>query len=446
MAKNKNSSYSNNPNSQNNATLYKGIKLLKEQNYSTSNTDLPQWTDEGLPLKPGDTFPTADMQRRANINRTMEGLVSGDLEESLQNFIFTWPDLDPTVNKRIATIVASLPLFGIVPDTWELLLHSCLLGVRVNGVDRPDVWHVIDKQLKTLITKKFTSCDKLTGIFLNDNVPDLKFYTDKNIMLSRSDKDEVIYSLTNIYTPDQKNGQQYLEVVSWLPDKTVVRDVFKYANGKVGDRVQDTELVETKAAVHFERNGAGSSTYGQPLLGGCIPASLGTIRAFSTLALLIEKKREVIRIVPDSQIQQDQYTGISAYVGGGTVAYQDNNAELAAHNHDVQFAVPELNMKEAMDTLEAMLKQLSVASGLSGVILGYQAISGNLAAQAIKQSSASTIIRAEGYLRDIKTELKHTIKEMLRIIGEEVHTTDIEILSVKPSAYIDELMGANIEQ
>lgn len=439
----KKSQYNTNPNCFNNASRYKGIELIKEQNYSTSNTDLPMWTEDGIPLKPGDTFPTTDMRRRANINASMEAAVSGDLEDILSNDIYTWPDLDPLTNRRNASIVAALPLFGTSADTWELFLHSMLKGVRVKGEDRPDIWHAVDKHLKTIITKKFTSCDKLTAIFANNDLPELKFYTDKNIMLSRTDKDEVVYSLTNIYTPDEKNGQQFLEVVSWLPNNKVVRDKFQYANGTVGNRVEETTVLDTKAAVHFERNGAGSGTYGQPLLGGCIAASRGTIRAFSTLALLIEKRREVIRIIPKSQVRTNVYTGVATYNTGGTFAYDDTNPELAAHNHDVQFAVPELHMQEVIDTLDAMLKQLSMASGLSGVILGYQTISGNLAAQAIKQSSASTIIRAEGYLRDLKYELKHTIKEMLRIMGEEVHTTDIDIVSISPATYIDELMGTS---
>lgn len=444
MAKKK-KQYSSNPNSQNNSSLYNGIKLLKEYNFSTSDVDLPLWDDkEGLPIHEGDTFPTMEMQRRANINRTMDALISGDLAESLQNFIYTWPDLDPITNRRTSAIVASLPLFNTVMRTWELLLHSCLQGVEVKGENRPELWKAIDKVLSNIITNKFSCCDRLLTVYADGKRPIVKIYSDKNIYLCRNKNDEMIYCLTNVFSPADNEEEQYLEVISFMPDNTCLRDVYQYSRGKVGQHIVVGEAVDTQADVHFEKNGAGNGNYGQPILGGLIPATLGTIRAFSLLTLLCEKKREVIRIVPDSQIQTDQYTGASVYVQGGTVAYADNNAEIAAHNHDVQFIVPEMQIKEALDILDKMLQQLSIYSGLSGVILGYQTIGGNMSGQAIAESCLSTIINATGYLRDLKTELTHVVKEMLRITGEEVSSSDIKIIATKPSEALTDMLGINV--
>lgn len=432
--------HSNNNNAQNNSTMYNGIKLLRETNYSTSDTDIPMWTEEdGLPIKQGDTFPTADMQRRANINRTMDALISGDLADALQNYVYTWPDMDPVTNRRVASIVASLPLFNTTMRTWELLLHSCLRGVKIKGEERPLLWNSVDKVLTDVITNKFTCCDRLLTIYADGQKPVIKVYADKNIFLCRDKQDNRIYSLTNIYKDDTE--QSYLEVISFMSDDTCIRNVFEYGQGKVGRPVVENELVETRADVHYEKNGAGSGAYGQPILGGTIAASLGAIRAFSTLTLLVEKKREVVRVVPDSSVQTDEYTGVSAYVGGGTVAYKDNNPDTTANNHDVKFVTPDLNIKEAMDALDKMLQQLSVYSGLSGVILGYQTIGGNASGQAIAESCLSTMINATGYLRDLKAELTHVIKEMLRITGEEVHTSDIQIITSNPSQALIEMLN-----
>lgn len=433
--------HSYNPNQQNNASKYNGITLLKETNFSTTDTDLPLWDEEdGLPIKPGDTFPTQDMQRRANINKTMDALVSGDLGDCLADFIYTWPDLDPITNKRVATIVASLPIFNEVVRDWELLLHQCFKGVKVKGEDRPLLWKAVDKKLTSIIENKFICCDRMTAVFANDNIPVLKLYDDKNILICRDKEDKRIYSLTNIFTNEEGS---FLEVISFISADKCLRNVFKYSAGKVSTQVVKDEVVETKAAVYYQKNGAGRGEYGQPILGGITAAALGAVRAFSTLALLVEKKREVVRVVPDAAIVTDQFSGMSAYIGGGTVGYDDKNTDAMANNHDVQFATPNLLLKEAIDTLEEMLKQVSIYSNLSGIILGYQTIGGNASGQAIAESCLPTMIAATGYIRDLKVELTRIIKRMLIIMGEDVKSDDIELIVSNPSETLVELLNLN---
>lgn len=432
-----------NPNSQNNESLFNGIKLLKEQNFSTSNTDVPLWQDD-LPLKEGDTFPARDMQRRANINKTMDALISGDLADTLQNFIYTWPDLDPTTNRKVSRIVASLPLFTTVVNTWELLLHHCIAGVQVRGEENHALWKLLNDKIDDIIINKFCACDRLVVSYANDTEAVTKIYSDKNIYLTRNDKDELILSLTNIYTDE--DNKSYLEVITFLDDGCL-RNVFEYGSSRVGRRVVINEHVDSRASAHFEKNGNTRTTYGQPLIGGLLPSVLGAVRAFSLVTLLTEKKREVIRVVPESQIQVDEFTGASAYVGGGTVAYNENNPDTSEHNHDVTFVTPSLAINEALDILEKMLRQVSMYSGLSGVILGYQEISGNLAARAIAQSSLSTIINATGYIDELTKELKLIAANTLRIAGDtEITEDDITIVTIAPARILATLIGDDNEQ
>lgn len=438
MTKHSNSSNNYNPNSQNNDSLFNGIKLLKEQNFSTSNTDIPLWQDD-IPLKEGDTFPTKGMQRRANINKTMDALISGDLAETLQNYIYTWPDLDPTTNRKVSRIVASLPLFATIVNTWELLLHHCIVGIQIRGEDNAALWKLLNDKIDDIIVNKFCACDRLVVSYANDAEAVTKIYSDKNIYLARNEKDELILSLTNIYT--DADNKQYLEVITFL-DGYCLRNVFEYGSSRIGRRIVENEHVESRAAAHFEKNGNTRTTYGQPLIGGLLPSVLGAVRAFSLVTLLTEKKREVIRVVPESQIQVDEYTGASAYVGGGTVAYNENNPDTSQNNHDVSFVTPALAMNEALDTLEKMLKQVSMYSGLSGVILGYQEISGNLAARAITQSSLSTIINATGYIDELVDELKIIAVNTLRIAGDaEITEDDIKIVTIQPARILATLIG-----
>lgn len=429
---------------------YNGINIVREENFSTS-PDLPVWTEEeGLPIFTGQKFPTEDMLLRADINRTMQTLISGDLQKTMQKFIFTFPDLDPIINQKIATITASLPLFAQIMAIWRELLHTCFKGVRIAGKDRPELWHYIDKDLDTLIENKFTCCDRLVTVIKSEGSPKMEIYDDKNIFISRTENNEYVYSLTNIY--EDNEGKTFLEVMSFTPDNLCIRTLFAYNAGVVGDKLEE-EVVDVKSDVYFSKNGAGNDVYGQPILGGCISAVCGVIRAFSTIANMVEHSREFLRITPQSALATDRVTGMTYNEANGTKVYDDTSTEAAKINHDYKYIAPELAIDRMATAMKNMVQMLQCSSGLSTTVLGFtDVLNSNTSGRAIIASSASTLILASGYVRDIKRELTYTVKNILNVIGENyvvdetgnvraLTSRDIDIVTQEPYKTMASILG-----
>lgn len=409
-------------------TFY-GITLLKEEDFAAFSTELKLW-NKGIPLRPGDKFPSDEQQRRADIDLTMNTLVSNELGKVLSQFITTWPDLEPITNRKTANIVAQLPIFDIITKTWKLLLKSCFKGVEVDKVERKDLFNAIWPILDDIIVNQFTCCDRVTSVYKKGANAFTKVYSDKNIILFRTKDSNTVITISNLSVDENDHDQ--VEFISYLPDSTIVRNVFEYGAGKLGRHLVKNERVEADNAVVFAKNGSSQTAYGYPELAGSLSAALGVIRAFAVLTQLTEKKKELLRVVPDSMVRKDPYTGASAFVSGGTVAYDTANPEASAHNHDVDFKTPNLQLNEAIDTLEAFFKQVSIYSGLSGVILGYQTIGGNESGKSIIASCVPTMIQANGYLVTLKDEVKEIVYNICKAQGEVVDIESINIVTTNP--------------
>lgn len=406
-----------------------GITLLKETDFSAFGTELQLW-DGQIPFEQGTKFPDENMQRRADINLTMDALISNEFQKTLSQFITTWPEIEPLTNRKVTNIVANLPIFDTVQRTWRLLLKACLHGVKIKGVNRPDIAKVILPLYEDLIKNMFSCCDRITHVYKKNNKIMSNVYSDKNIVLFRTRENDLVFTLSNIIT--DKNKRMSAEFLSYTPDG-IVHDVFEYNAGRLGKHIVKNERIEGHNTVVFRRNGSGSySKYGYPVLAGSISAALGTIRAFATFTNLVEKKKEMIRVVPDTMIRKDPYTGASALTSSGVGAYDSSNPDVSEHNHDVAFKVPQLAIDEAVKSLESMLKQVSIYSGLSGVILGYQNVTGRDSGRAIIASCVPTMIQATGYLADLSVELKEIIQKMFLLEGEELDIDDIELELTNP--------------
>lgn len=418
---------------------YYGITLQNEKDYSAIATDLQLW-DEHIPLKPGDTFPNAEMKKRADINKTMDMLVSNELAEVLQKYICDMPDLNPFQAQRITDIVSSLPIFDTLVSGWTSILTPCFKGVKVQGKERKDIWKTAYPQIETIIKNIFTACDRATLVYKADDRVNIRVFTDKNIVLFRTLKDERVVTITNVIK--DKQGQR-LECLSYLPDGKCVRDMFKYSNGKVGKQLVADELVQEDRYIIYAKNGKNNKDYGYPELVGSIAASLGTIRAFSALARLTEQSREEIKVLPSSAVRKDPVTGASAYISNGTVGYDELNKDA---QHDAAILKPELDFDGVIKALETMLKQVSIYSGLSGIILGFEQISGNASGRLLLASCIPTMLRANRYISLLSEELTNLIIEVAKYSDETIDAEDVELVIATPdNALLNIVNGANDE-
>lgn len=418
---------------------YYGIRLQKEDDWSAVSTALDLWED-GLPLKPGDKFPSEEMRKRANIDKTMDMLVSNELGDILNQYICDMPDLSPIQAQRVANIVSSLPIFDSLVSGWKSILTPCFKGCKVKGVARPDIWNYVFPQVETIIRNIFTCCDRATIVYKTGERIITRVFTDKNILLFRTATDERIITITNVIKAKSKS---YLECISYMPDGKVYQDKFEYANCRIGKQIEKQKLIEEDRYIQFAKNGSGNGDYGYPELIGSIASSLGTIRAFSTLTRSIEQAREEIRVVPSSSIRVDPLTGASLNIQGSTVSYDELNKEA---QHDVAIVKPDIDFDGLIKALETMLKQVSIYSGLSGIILGFEQISGNASGRLLLASCIPTMLRANRYITVLSTEITNLVVEVAKHSDETIDAEDVELIVATPdNALLNIVNGANEE-
>lgn len=418
---------------------YYGITLQSEKDYSAIATDLKLW-DEHIPFKAGDTFPSEEMKKRADINKTMDMLVSNELAEVLGKYLCDMPDLNPFQAQRIMDIVSSLPIFDTLVSGWTSILTPCFKGVKVKGVTRDDIWKAAYPQIETIIKNIFTACDRATLVYKAEDRVKIRVFTDKNIVLFRTLSDERVVTITNVIK--DKKGQK-LECLSYLPDGKCVRDVFKYSNGRIGQQLVADELVQEDRYIIYAKNGKNNKDYGYPELVGSISSSLGVIRAFSALARLTEQSREEIKVLPSSAVRKDPVTGAAAYISNGTVGYDELNPDA---KHDAAILKPELDFDGVIKALETMLKQVSIYSGLSGIILGFEQISGNASGRLLLASCIPTMLRANRYISVLSNELTDLIVEVAKYSDETIDAEDVELIVATPdNALLNIVNGANEE-
>ena len=411
-----------------------GITLLDEENYSTGRIDVEYWDGEikNFPLKPGTTFPNNQHKFRSNINKTMQALIQGELKDALEEYVTNFPTLDPLTNKKISTIIANLYTFQLVLRTWRQLIKPIYKGVKVNGEDRPDLFEKIP--FNESIAGKFTNCDNLYLAYKSGNESKVRVLSDKNIYLVRNKADNLIPSITNVY--NNIDGETRLEVVT-LYDDVTYRQEYEYNNGKVGNKLSVQTLDSNNYMIYIQ-NGENTAevSFGRPEMSNCITPTIALIRAFNTLCMLIEKKREVLRVVPDSAITKDVITGAAVYQTGGTLPYSTQNPETIKDNHTVEFKTPDLKLEELLKSFDVLLDQLSLYSGLSPLLLGTKSVSGNLSGRALLTSCAPTLILLKGYTNDFNNLFKNIIAMLCKLDNKEVELKDIELDVDTPDAVL----------
>jgi len=420
---------------------YYGLTLQDEKNYAAYSVDLAVWKD-GIPLKPGQSFPTAEMKQRADINKTMDMLVTNQLQEVLDRFINDMPDLNPFQVGRVRDIAASLPIFDSLVGTWVAILAPCFQGVKIDGVDRPDIWESVEENIEDIIRNIFTACDRALVVNKHNNVVNTKIYTDKNIILFRTLEDERIVTLTNVITDDDK---QWLECLSYHPDGRCIRDKFRYVNKRIGKHEVVNELVTEDKYILFAKNGNGREDYGYPELIGSVSASLGAIRAFITLSRLTEQAKDIIKTMPKKAARRDPVTDMTTYIDNGVITYDPATAK--DQPHDVSIIKPDIDFEGAIKALDTMLKQVSIYSHLSGTILGFEHISGNVSGRLLLASCIPTVLHARGYIKRLSKELKNIVVEVAKYHNIDTDTTDIELITVGPDqTLVDLLDGVNDDE
>jgi hypothetical protein len=408
------------------------ISYAKETNFSLLNTDTDIWEGE-LPYKPGSEFPTNSIKERANKLKTARLLFYNDSETIFESLINIFPEIDPTTGWQIREIVANLPQFKNCINSWVGVLvgKMPIIDCRNNQYDL-----VVSKVLDSSNLTEFVLTEA-TNLFLEDTSvykiseslsgkPHISYIDSKNVVLfvNKNNIDEVeVVVVFNI-----NNTENKIEFIEYHYDGIIVKRVFDYYDGKIGDEhineFESEMWLESKKSspiIVFTHNKIGNNVYGRSVLEDWSTSIVTAERELQNVFRLGERLREVIRKVPESSIKRDSVTGGSMFFNRGTVSYPDG----IENTPDIAYVVPDVPIDKALSAFERAIKNISIDTKLGSVFFDIEKMGSNLSAKSIEAALYPTKIEALRIQNSVKTYMVETVLKLCLSCGVDLEQSDI---------------------
>jgi hypothetical protein len=408
------------------------ISYAKETNFSLLNTDTDIWEGE-LPYKPGSEFPTTSIKERANKLKTARLLFYNDSESIFESLINIFPEIDPTTGWQIREIVANLPQFKNCINSWVGVLvgKMPIIDCRNNQYDL-----VVSKVLDSSNLTEFVLTEA-TNLFLEDTSvykiseslsgkPHISYIDSKNVVLfvNKNNIDEVeVVVVFNI-----NNTENKVEFIEYHYDGIIVKRVFDYYDGKIGDEHINEfesemwlESKKTSPIIVFTHNKIGNNVYGRSVLEDWSTSIVTAERELQNVFRLGERLREVIRKVPESSIKRDSVTGGSMFFNRGTVSYPDG----IENTPDIAYVVPDVPIDKALNAFERAIKNISIDTKLGSVFFDIEKMGSNLSAKSIEAALYPTKIEALRIQNSVKTYMVETVLKLCLSCGVDLEQSDI---------------------
>lgn len=401
---------------------------LRETNFSIYN-DIDCIYEGEFPYKSGDTFPTSQIQKRANKYKTNKYLYAckyGEIYPNLINFTDVWRK--PLTNWPILQLLPNLPDYREITET-----NVDLLAAKSPKVDGD---FEVDSLNRVLSSSNFTSAcqDIIRNCIRYGNSVKRISFTEKGLKLvempvkcwepwvNKNDSTEIECNLFyNIYT---KNEQKYIEFVSYLKDGTVEKREFYYVDNKLGALISEVveKPFEISPIVVFTGYSLDGSVIGEDLYKYWEASIAASIRAFGVILQLLERTKEITKIMPASASQRDEVSGATYDAGSDTILYEDLNNPVK-----VEYASPTLMINEAISIYELSLKRLSRDTSLSFSMYDTKELGSNASGKSLKMSMYKTELRATTFKTSIIGTLKELIYKIAQFCGIEVDFSDLTV-------------------
>jgi hypothetical protein len=451
-----------NPNQANSDEMYNNIKTLIEDDFSNVPKDTIIWDGE-LPFKEGDTFPTALIQRRANLFKTNEALYSGDAYKEIFKSIFNFNDYmrDYVTNNQILRLVPSLPDYKLITDIWVALMSakspkidgqdtgkisavSTFLGVSnfavsfqsaVRGalmmygnapcrVDKKEgaTTKVVQMPIKTWIP--FVSSSDVTTIDVNC------FFS----IHSREVKHDAIKGFVG---PLVNTTQWFCEFMLYHEGGEdagrIDKITYEYNKGAstLGKYVgtETTQAFDGKYKVSpiiiFTGQTVGNTVYGTPAYKKWEPSIVSAMKAYETMLILMERTKEIYRIVPSGSLQRDEHTGQTISAQTGTIAYEVNEDGTGAP--DVKLVIPLVPLEVAIKVLQEATVRVARDTGIAYTMFDTKELGSNMSGKALKTAMFGTELQAKSLMTLMINSAKSLVTKIALAEGLELDSGDFTL-------------------
>ena len=402
---------------------------LQETNFSIYNEIDSIYTGE-FPYKSGDIFPTEKIQQRANKYKTNKYLYAckySDIYPNLINFMDVWKK--PLSNWPILQLLPNLPDYREITET-----NVDLLAAKSPKIDGD---FEVDKLNRLLSTSNFTAaCQEIIRncIRYGNDVKRIAF-TPTGLKLvdmpvkcwepwvNKDDNTDIECNLFyNIYT---QNKQKYVEFVSYLKDGTIEKRRFTYIDKRLGSLVGEVEIdkpSDISPIVVFTGYSLDGSVLGEDLYKYWEASIAASIRAFGVILQLLERTKDITKIMPEGAAQRDEVSGVTYDNGSDTILYKDPTNPVK-----VEYVSPTLMITEAISIYELSLKRLSRDTSLSFSMYDTKELGSNASGKSLKMSMYKTELRATTFKTSIIGTLKELIYKIAQFYGISVDFSDLTV-------------------
>lgn len=433
------------------------IQSEKDFRFISENIDI--WPSDGsFPFKTGDIFPPKKLIDRANISYTNRLLYNNEYGDVLHGILSVVPETDVVYAQRIKDIIADLPFFKIVVDAFNSICLS-----KTPLFDSPDN---LDQMVSDLIERsniRETLESIIKSIFL-DTVDAYRVTTDLNgnpCFEQIPAKNLIIYNhpshLSSIYCTLVSNVlSKTVEFIEYWYDGKIVKRVYEYANGKLGQELSCEESVAfggkfKKSPIVIVKHNTSNinDTYGKDQFSTWDGSVVALCRTFSNLLRLNERVRESIRVVPESALSVLN-GGQVGYLNRGVITYADG---LDSNQRpDIEYIIPDIksNVDACKETMERCIKMISMSTGLAPSWFDPEKTGTNLSGNSLKVSMIPTVLKCQMIVQSIDNSVRELICKMANANNIDLKVNQLDItwfadLNVTDEKEVAEVINTRLE-
>lgn len=386
-----------------------------------------------FPYSVGDTFPTESIQKRANKYKTNQFLYNCKYEKIYPN-IFSNLDFlrKPITNYPILQLLPNLPDYREITET-----NVDLMAAKQPKIDGN---FDIDSLNKIITNSNFTlACQSVirSCICFGNSVKKISLSKDGLKLVSMplkcwdawvSAEDNTKIECNIFFNIFKKNNVEYIEFISYMRDGTIEKRLFHYADKRIGQPVGEVEVtkfyegLDLSPIVVFTGYSVDEDIFGEDLFQYWEASIAASIRAFGVILQLLERTKDIIKIMPASATQRDESSGTTYDIGSDTILYEDLDKPAK-----VEFVSPTLMINEAIAVYELAVKRLSRDTCLSYSMYDTKELGSNASGKSLKMSMYKTELRATTFKTSIMGMLKEMVYKIAVFCGIDLNISDLSV-------------------
>lgn len=427
------------------------IQAEKDFRFISDNIDI--WPEDGsFPFKQGDKFPTDKLIERANVSYTNRLLYNNEYGDVFNSILSVIPETDMIYAQRIKDIIADLPFFKIVVDAFvSICISKAPLIDTVDTLDQ-QISELVDRSnfkaaLESMIKSLFI--DQIDAYRVTSNLegdPIIEQIPVKNLMVYNHPKylSSICCTLVSNILKDK------VEFIEYWYDGKMVKRVFQYNNGKLGQELSceesaafDGKYKKSPIVIVKHNTDTVNDTYGHDQMSTWDGSIVALCRTFSNLLRLNERVREIIKLVPESALTITG-AGQAAFINKGVITYADGLD--ASQRPEIEILIPDIknNVDACKETMERCIKMISMSTGLSPSWFDPEKTGSNMSAKSLMTAMLPTILKGEMLVGSIEDSVKDIVVRIGNMYDIDIRKTQVDITWFSGIKTDDDIEMSNI--